>query len=401
MTAPWAATPPEANYLLLARGAGEATTVAAGAAWQAQTLESVMHAEASQLNAAVTGASWVGAGGTASALSATMMNGVLGALSGWAQSTVPIAESAAMAFRTAVSAMVPDVLCTENRVEQAKDVAINPLVWGALTPDIVRLDGTYFGPYWTENASQGIAFTSLLMAAIPTLGIPPPVGPPAASPAAPAAAAAQVAQATADGALGDGMRQATHAGMQITDQMGSGGPLSSAQGLMEPVMSAAQLPMQVGQSATSPLQSAMSPLQSMLGMFTTGAGPGAGAESAALASGGAEPAAGGAAGAGVRAGAGSVGGSSLGGSGALSNYPLSSYTRPAGSFGSQGGAASYVKPAAGATGPVAPTVSAGGMGAPMGMLHSGAGGKGAGHSGEAKSVRLHAPVNSATPDRAV
>ncbi|GFG83230.1 PPE domain-containing protein [Mycobacterium paragordonae] len=391
MTSPWAATPPEANYLLLARGAGEATTVAAGAAWQAQTVESVVHAEVSQVNTAVTGVSWVGAGGGASALSATTMNGVLEALSGWAESTVPITEAAAMAFRAAVTAMIPDVLCTENRVECAKDVAINPLVWGALTPDIVRLDGTYYGPYWTENASQGILFETFLLTAIPMLQLPPPVGPLSASPGAPVAAAAQVAQATADGAIGDSMRESTAAGMQITDQMGSGGgSLGSAQSLMEPVMSAAQLPMQSLSSPVQSLQSATSPLQSMLGMFSMG-GAGGGVEPAALATGGAEPLAGAAA----RGGAAAMGGgSSLGGTGALSSYPVSSYTRPAGSF-SEGGAASYAKPGAGgvASAPVGP----GGVGAPMGgMLHSGAGGKGPAKGDGAKAMRLHPPVNSAT-----
>ena len=200
------------------------------------------------------------------------MNGVLGALSGWAGSTVAVTETAAMAYRSAVSAMFPDAVCIENRVECAADVAINPASWGALTPDIARLEGTYHGLYWLTNAGSGIMYSSVLLGFLSFLGIPPPVGPLSVSPAAPAEAAAQVAQATADGALGDSMRESTQAGMQITDEMGSGaGSMGQTSNLMEPVMAAAQAPVQAIQSLGNPmesLQSATSPLQSVMGMFT-------------------------------------------------------------------------------------------------------------------------------------
>lgn len=374
MTAPWPATPPEGNYLLLARGAGEATTVASGAAWQAQTLESLTHAEMSQLNTAVTATSWIGASGTASAASASLMNGVLGALSGWSQSTVPITEAAAMAYRAAVSSMFPDVVCTENRDEQAKDVAINPWVWGALTPDIARLDGTYFGVYWTENATQGLTYSALLTSFLSTLGIPPPVGPLSVSPAAPAAAAEQIASATADGAVGDAMRESTSAGMQITDQMGSAaGSMGSAQTLMEPVMAAAQAPMQAGQSlgssVSSPLQSVTSPLQSVMGMFSMAGAGGPGAGAAVPPGGAAADAIGPAATAGESAGV--AGGAGLGGTG-VGGYAAaaagSSYTRPTSSFSTEsGGAASYAKPGAARLGAAAAPVTGSPM-APVGML---------------------------------
>jgi hypothetical protein len=267
--------------------------------------------------------------------------------------------------------MFPDVVCAENRVEQAKDVAINPLVWGALTPDIVRLDGTYFGVYWTENATQGLAYSALLTSFLPTLGIPPPVGPLSVSPAAPAAAAEQVASATADGAVGDAMRESASAGMQITDKMGSGaGSMGSAQKLMEPVMAAAQAPIQAGQSLGSslsgPLQSATSPLQSVMGMFSM-FGAGSPGVSAAMPPGdAAAPAAAAGESAGVAAGGAGLGGSSVGGYAAAAAG--SSYTRPTGSFNAEsGGAASYAKPGAARIGASAAPVTGGPM-APMGML---------------------------------
>lgn len=405
MSAPWAATPPESNYVVLARGAGEATTLASGEAWQAQTLESLLHAELSELNTAVTGVSWIGASGAASALSATVMNGLLGALSGWAGSTVPITTAAAAGYRAAVSGMIPDVLCLENRAEQQKDVDINPLVLGALTPDIIRLDGTYFGDYWTQNATSGISYDALLDGFIPMLGIPPPVGPLSVSPAAPAAAAEQVAEATADGGIGDAMRESTSAGMQTIDQMGSGaGPMGAAQTLMEPVMSAAQAPLSaaqsVGSSLGNPLQSAAAPLQSAIGMFNMfgGAGgpgaaaamsPGAGAADAML------PAATAGESAGAAATAGGVGFGGTGTGGLAAATAGSSYMRPASSFSPEsGGAASYAKPGAALVGASAAPV-AGGPVAPVGMLRPGGTGKESGKDYEAKTVRLTTATNSA------
>lgn len=219
MTAPWAALPPDEAYNLLALGEGETSTVAAGAAWQAQTLEGLVNAGVSQANTAMTMPAWMGLGGTVSTESATVMNGLLDALSGWAQAKVPIAESAAAAYRSALSMMIPTPECLSNRVEQAHDVGINPLVWGALTPDIVRLDTQYFGFYWPNNAAQGTAYSALLLGFLSTLAIPPPVGAPMGSPAAPAEAAAQIAQTTAESSAGDAMRESMQSGLGVTDQL--------------------------------------------------------------------------------------------------------------------------------------------------------------------------------------
>ncbi len=374
MTAPWPALPPEEAYNLLAGGAGEATTAASGAAWQAQTIEGLTNAGISEGNAAMTAPAWIGLGGAASGMSSSVMNAILSALSGWCQAKVPIAETAAFAYRSALSLMVPNIECVSNRTEWAHDNAINPLVWGALTPDIVRLDGQYFGVYWPNNAAQGTTYSALLTGFLSTLAVPPPIGPPSASPGAPAAAAGQVASATAESVAGDAMRESMQSGFSVTDQL-AGGPASGAQSLMEPIMSAGQAPLQAAQSMsgglTSPLQSAMGPVSQfagMFGMFGQGGVPANAMASAAPVSPVSAASAMSAGG-----GGGAVGG---GGGGYVSPAGLTSYTRPTSSFGpdaTKGGAAAYVRPTAAVSGGASSVPVAGGGApmAPMGMMRNG------------------------------
>lgn len=183
MTAPWPTMLPEAVYDMLAGGAGEVSTVAVGGAWQGQAIESLAHAAISEANTAATAPGWMGLGGAASAQTVTDINGVLSALSsGWAEPKVVAAETAAAAYRSAVEGMFPSPVCTQNRIEQASDVAINPSVWFTLTPDIVRLDSTYFGVYWQTNSALAMGYTTTLAGLLSTLAVPPPVGPLAVSP---------------------------------------------------------------------------------------------------------------------------------------------------------------------------------------------------------------------------
>lgn len=391
MTSPAPALTPEANYISLARGVGEEFVVANGVAWQAQSVSNQTHAGMSQVNTAATQMTWTGVSSVASSASATTMNGVLEAMGVWTQVAVPITESAALAYRTAVMAMFPDVVCAENRVEQAKDVAINPAVWGALTPDIVRLDTTYFGPYWTVNASQVMAYSALLLGFLASLAVPPPIGPPSVSPAGPAGAAEAVAQATAQGVAGDAMRESASSGMSTVEQMGSSSGMGAAQQFMEPVMSGVQQAAQMGpqamQSLSEPLNSAMQPLQSVMGMFSqsnmagSAIAPTAAAEPVAAlgstAAGGA-----GAGGGAVSAGSGYVPGAGYGGAG------LTNYTRPTSSFAPEpsGGAASYAKPSA-----VRPVGAAGAPvsgGVPMAPGMLGRGGKESEKDNETRTARL-------------
>jgi PPE-repeat protein len=151
----WPSSPPEVNYLRLAgAGAGgTATTMASAAAWQALAVGDEAAASVSTLNTVATAVHFEGVGGTSSADTVTGLNASLHLLAGWAQAKSPIAVSAVSAYETAVSSMIPAEVSLANRAEQAADVALNPLVLGALTPMIVALDAEYFGEHWPHNAS--------------------------------------------------------------------------------------------------------------------------------------------------------------------------------------------------------------------------------------------------------
>lgn len=191
----WPSSPPEANYLRLVGtgAAGTATTLASAAAWQALMVGTEMAFSVSTLNTATTALNFEGVGGASSAATAAGLNGALQLLAGWMQEKPPIVASAVSAYQTAVSAMIPAAVSLANRAEQTADVAMNPLVLGALTPAIVALDLEYFGEHWPHNASAGAAYGSALTALLPALAVPPPLAPPGASAAAPAAAASAVA----------------------------------------------------------------------------------------------------------------------------------------------------------------------------------------------------------------
>ena len=116
-----------------------------------------------------------GVGGLSSTAAVTGLNAALQMLAGWAQEKPPIAASAVSAYETAVSSMIPAAVSIANRTEQAADVAMNPLVLGALTPAIVALDAAYFGEHWPHNAAAGAAYGSALGVLSAALAVPPPL----------------------------------------------------------------------------------------------------------------------------------------------------------------------------------------------------------------------------------
>ena len=212
----WPSSPPEVNYLRLAGPgvAGVASTVASGTAWQTLAISGEVAASISLLNTAATAPDFQGVGGLSSSAAVTGLNTALHLLAGWAQEKPPIAASAAAAYQTAVSAMIPAEISLANRAEQAADVALNPMVLGALTPAIVALDAVYFGEHWPHNAGIGAAYGTTLAGLAAALAVPPPIAPLGASPAAPATAAGAVAQAAGTAAAGEAMKQAG----QFTEQ---------------------------------------------------------------------------------------------------------------------------------------------------------------------------------------
>lgn len=253
----WPCSPPEVNYLRLAGvgAAGTATTLANAAAWQALMAGNEMAFSVSALNTAVTALDFEGVGGLSSCTTATGLNAALQLLAGWAQEKAPIAAQAVAAYETAFSSMVPAEVCLANRAEQAADVAMNPLVLGALTPAIVALDAEYFGEHWPHNAGIGATYGAALTALIAALAIPPPPAPPGASPAAPFAAAGALAEDVGQVAAGEAVKQSGQILRDVGDVAGEG-----------PAAAAGQIG-QMGSMLAQPMQAAMGAMAPMAGMF--------------------------------------------------------------------------------------------------------------------------------------
>ncbi len=341
----WPSSPPEANYLRL-RGpgaAGTASTLASGAAWQAMMGSGELGFSLSTSNTAATALSFQGAGGSSSAGTAAGLNTALQLLAGWAQEKMPVAASAAAAYETAVSAMIPAEVSLANRAQQASDVALNPLVLGALTPAIVALDTAYFGEHWPHNAGAGAAYGSALTALLPALAVPPPIAPQGGSPAAPLTAAAAVAETAGQTAAGETLKESGQAAKLASDSAAAPAqvigqaasmltqPLQSSMGALQPMVGMFQAPMQALQGLSGLSQSMLGRQSELAEAASSNLGQ---AAPGLLATAGTGSGAIGAVGAGT--GAVSAGAVGAGSSGSIPGAGLTSYTRPTGSFAPEG-----------------------------------------------------------------
>lgn len=388
----WPSSPPEVNYLrLIGPGAaGTATTLASSAAWQALMAGNEAAFSVSTLNTAVTALDFEGVGGASSAAAVAGLNSALQMLAGWAQEKPPIAASAVAAYEAAVSAMIPAAVATANRAEQAADVALNPLVLGALTPAIVALDTAYFGEFWPQNAGSGAAYGATLTALVAALAVPPPMSPPGSSAAAPATAAAAVAQSAGQAAAGEAMKEsaqltkttgnAVAAPAEATGQLGQmasmmGQPMQAAMGALQPAMGMFQAPLQA-------LQSLAGLPQSMLGGLAGSSaanGFGEAQVPAALLGGAGAAAAGGGGAAGGIGAVGSAAGAGAMASGGLPATGLTSYAKPPNAFapensGRPTGLKTGLLSAAELKGPAGGGIGGGAM--PMSPAHVGPNGRG-------------------------
>jgi hypothetical protein len=115
---------------------------------------------------------------------------------------------------------------------EAADEAINPVVWGALTPDIIALNLQYFGDMWPTNAAAGAGFGAVLRAAMAALLVPAPPAVSGASPAAGAAAAAALAQTAVVNGVGAAMRAAEQGATAVL------APAAGASGMAASMVSA-------------------------------------------------------------------------------------------------------------------------------------------------------------------
>lgn len=408
----WPSSPPEANYLRLvgSGAAGTGTTLASAAIWQALMVSDEVAASVSTANTASTALNFEGIGGVASASAATGLNASLHMLAGWAQQKAPIAASAVAAYETAVSSMVPAELSLANRAEQAADVALNPLVLGALTPAIVALDLIYFGEHWPHNAGAGTAYGAALTALLPALAVPPPIAPPGASPAAPAAAAAAVAETAGQAAAGEAGRFAqlgTDGVAAPAEAVGQLGQLASVatqplQSMAQPLIGMFQAPVHAAQSMAGLPQSMVGQLAGRSGFGLPGGDEVPPAMLSAVGAPGGLSANGGigsgpvALGAGVGRG-GSAGGAGVGG---VPGAGLTSYTRPSSTFAPESGRPAGLKTgllsAAELRGPTTTTT-----GGPMPVTPAHAGmlgpGKGDDRQADTSRARIFVPDDQQSP----
>lgn len=392
----WPCSPPEMNYLRLAGtgAAGTASTLANAAAWLGLMISHEVAFSMSSLNTAATAADFEGVGGASSAATAGELNTSLQLFAGWTQEKPPVVSSAVSAYETALTSMIPAAVSLANRAEQAADVAMNPLVLGALTPAIVALDTEYFGEHWPHNASAGAAYGAALTALAAALTIPPPLPPPGSS-SAPIAAAAAMAQEGAQVAAGQAMKQtasltAKESGAPVEAAGMAAQPLQAAMSALQPALGMFQAPLQSLQGLGGAAQSLGSPLAGLLAPEDlSDEWPMIGA---------AAPTVGGA------AGVGAGGGSGLAPSGALPTSGLTSYTRPATSFPATGFSAINLssetagRPVGLKAGPLMAAMGPTAMG-PMPMAPAGAGGPrdGKGSAKDEDVARARVTVNRNAP----
>jgi len=191
---PWPAIDPASAYMTMTGGAGAAPMHVASAAMS--TLGGAVDStvSASGVNTAATAANWSGLGGSASAASVNTLNtdqSVYGQLS---LVKAQLLQAAGELHTMTPPRMVTHVQANANRGEYLVDNAINPWVWGALTPRLIALDSEYFGYMWPNNASAGLSYGAGLDAlglALSSLSALPSLA--GGSVAAPAMAAADVA----------------------------------------------------------------------------------------------------------------------------------------------------------------------------------------------------------------
>lgn len=332
----WPARTPETNDTLLKTGAGVITMVANQAAWEGVAAAHMASGVASAVNTAATSATWLGLGSVSSAATATTLNGELEALAGWVAPKAGIAAAAMALYQTACAGMRTAEECVTNRTNWAADNAINPLVLGALTPEMTALDLHYFGFCWPNNSAVGATYGAGLNALAESLAIPVPIASMGASPDAPATAAADVASGAGDTAASAAMKSSFEASNVASQGAGQGSSAMTGGGeqissMLSPLEQGVSSVMQAPSGLLQGSQQFLQAPQSMMGMFANpsmfGGGALNAAEPAAASASVAAPstAALGAGGAGVGGGGGAV----TGGGGAV---PASAFTKPVSAF---------------------------------------------------------------------
>jgi hypothetical protein len=274
VTHPWPIFTPEANYYSMVTGAGPASTQAAGDLLVAHHAAMTATVATSSALGAVTAQAYTGVSGTASAAALVTHNDAHLVFAEETLARAQILHMAAAAHPSTVSQMVPAAVAHANRLEEATDEAINPIVLGALTTRIAELNLEYFGFMWPNNAAAGVRYGAVLEglgAALMTPSLPAISG---GSIAAVAVAAATVAESAAlsgmqaaVGTLGSGVSAVAApaaalpaAAMSAVSSSGSSAATPASSAPVQPLAAVTHT------APPTPAQTA-APAQSSAGMF--------------------------------------------------------------------------------------------------------------------------------------
>jgi PPE family len=273
---PWMVFTPEVNYQTITSGAGPGPTVAHAEGWtmHAAHLESL--AAVSTVNAAGTyGTNWDGVGSIAAAVAHGGMNAETTELAAVAASKVQTVLAAAEAHPMTVARMVTAEHAVANRLEEAGDEQINPLVWGALTPRIADLNLEYFGFMWPNNAAAGLGYGAVLRAAAAAMMAPSLPAMSGASPAAAAVAGGTIAEAAVVSGLGAAMQAAEQGAMAVVSPAAA--PVAALSAVTSSVSSVSTSPVTSSAPAAEPMAAvqhvsavpnqSLAPAQAPVGMF--------------------------------------------------------------------------------------------------------------------------------------
>ena len=197
MVHPWPLTPPAEAHELLAFGPGSGQTAAAAETLLAHHGAITATVAVSTVTGAMAAEAHTGLGGTVSAAALVAHDGEHLTFAEQTHVMAQLLNAAAVAHPMTMSQMVPAPVAHANRLEEATDEIINPMVWGMLTPRIADLNMEYFGFMWPNNASAGLRYGATLDALGTALMTPSMPAISGGSIAAAAVAAATVAESAA------------------------------------------------------------------------------------------------------------------------------------------------------------------------------------------------------------
>jgi PPE family len=263
---------PEDNYYSMVCGAGPAPMLAYGDVLLAHHASMTAVVGVSSGTATTTAAAWQGLGGSAAQAALVEHNTEHLVLAEETLAKAQVAHLAAAAHSATVTRMVPAPPAHANRLEEAADELINPLVWGALTPRIADLNLEYFGFMWPNNAAAGVSYGVALDgfgAALMAPSLPAVSG---GSPGAVAAAAASLAEGAGLSAGQAGLQAAESGAMEVLSPAGAApaaalSAVTSVSSVSSVASAPAVQPLAAVQHTPSVPAQQLAPAQTSVGMF--------------------------------------------------------------------------------------------------------------------------------------